>query len=204
MAKAKAGWVVALALGGCSADTAPLDETGLGDASVDDATLAIRDAGAPDASSAPDAAGPLDAGAPATWVGTPCTSRQDCPSADSPYADLYPNACMGTQEDWPGGYCVDYCTLPPDPFVLPNLARADCPLGAVCLSRSAVPGQNPPEDIGACVKECQTDADCRTGDGYFCRHRFGREGTEVIFDNGYCAPAHCASRGCPTSYACQC
>lgn len=136
-------------------------------------------------------------GTPLSPIGGPCEGGADCQSNSSPYIGPYPQACVPTAENWAGGYCVDYCVLPGEPFVPPRLVRADCPSGAT-------PGQFPREDIGACLKECQVDSNCRTEEGYYCRHDFFRPSGPVSFENGYCAPSHCQARGGPGSFLCQC
>jgi hypothetical protein len=53
-------------------------------------------------------------------------------------------------DEFPGGYCnVDPCTV-----------QALCPVGSSCVELN---GEN-----GQCFKNCVSDADCRTGEGYFC------------------------------------
>lgn len=203
------GWfLLALALTGCATDTGPLGagagfDGGSPDAAAVDAGALLADAGdlAPDAGF-PDA-GFSDAGPFGAPVGAPCAAREDCQSAASPFADEEPQAC-NLEVGWAGGYCVDYCTLPTEPLTPPRLPQAECPEGAVCLTRQRIPGHDPVETRGICVKGCTTDADCRVDEGYFCRHRFWRDGADLPFEDGYCAPAVCASRGCPISYRCGC
>ena len=53
----------------------------------------------------------------------------------------------------PGGYCTTYqCTL------------NSCPQEAVCVDF---------ELVQACMLRCEHDSDCRTEDGYSCRHDHG-------------------------------
>ena len=211
----RAALLVALLVGaGCADDTGPLAASGVDagappDAADLDSGPATPDAGLTLDAAAPDAepvdAEPVDAGPPGAPIGAPCAARQDCQSAGHPDADSYPEACMGDEgEIWPGGYCIDYCTLPEGPLTLPRLPQADCPSDGVCLSRVAIPGHGPPDPVGICVKACTEDSECRTDEGYFCRHRFWQDGVDLIFDNGYCAPSHCSTRGCPVSFPCQC
>jgi hypothetical protein len=55
-----------------------------------------------------------------------------------------------TIDDYPGGYCnVDPCT-----------AVDPCPIGSSCVQLN---GEN-----GQCFKDCASDSDCRTAEGYFC------------------------------------
>jgi hypothetical protein len=153
----------------------------------------------------PDAA-PIDAGsvdaAEGAQVGEACVMRQDCASADSPYGGLYPPPCFTA---WPSGYCVDYCAVPADALAGPSLVRADCPSGSVCVPRSDVLDR---PDIGACVRECTRDDDCRNNEPaevYYCRRDFSpADPRPMLYDNGYCAPMHCRTRGCPTSFLCEC
>ncbi len=210
--------LIALLLGvgsslGCSSPTGSL-----GDAAASDSGAA--DSGAPDSGASFDSgafdsgafdSGAADSGTPDTGlegraVGESCEQPADCRSADSPFRDLPPSPCITVDgSTWEGGYCTDYCTLPDDPFVPPALARADCPEGAVCLPRSPIPEMPvPSSEIGACLKECQTDADCREAEGYYCRHEFGPYMQRVTFENGYCAPLHCQTRGCTASFICGC
>src|SRR5262249_20078423 len=145
------------------------------------------------------------AASPSGLPGDPCAKPSDCKSAGAPLASLYPTSCIPTTM-WAGGYCVDFFTLPPDPFVPPNLSRAGCPAGSACLPRWFDSEQIERADIGACLKECQVDADCRAPEGYYCRHEFwtGMPPSKVQFANGYCAPVHCTTRGCPRSFNCGC
>ena len=138
------------------------------------------------------------------WVGKPCAELEDCPSGNGPLSSLPPTACIRGPNSWPGGYCTEFCPLPADPYQLPRLQRSDCPLGAVCLPRAPFVASN--EGVGACVAECSSDADCRTEEGYFCRKSFPRidAAAPLNFDNGYCAPPHCMSRGCSVGISCEC
>jgi hypothetical protein len=83
-----------------------------------------------------------------TNVGAPCmaTSPGVCGIEQSA-------SCLDPKlDDYPGGYCnVDPCT---------NKEGNLCPIGASCVLLN---GEN-----GQCFKNCASDSDCRTGDGYFC------------------------------------
>jgi hypothetical protein len=187
-------------LAGCTADTGELDPTDGLDASLPDADSMTIDVGADVGIDAR-----VDAGPEGSGIGEPCAEPSDCRSADSPYAELFPTSCIVTAVNgWPGGYCTDFCELPDDPFAPPALVRSNCPEGAVCLPRSQGPNPEPDEEIGACFDECASDADCRVDDGYYCRRTFWRPSGEITFSNGYCAPNHCQSRGCPFSFVCGC
>lgn len=94
-------------------------------------------------------------------------------------------------------YCVASCTAPTGLISDGGLPRADCPARAVCL-----PDFNRLRP-GTCMAECQRDADCRTNEGYFCR-RFSIDGGSGETSNGYCAPTHCQTRGCTSSFECFC
>ena len=194
-------WLGALIAVGCAADTEPLDRDAV-DASVEDAVGFADAVGFPDAVAFD--AEPPDAGLHGKAIGEACMDPSECSSADSPHAGLFPSPCITNGGNpWPGGYCTDFCMLPDDPFVLPQLVRAGCPEGAVCLPRTQ--GTDPMHDgIGACFAECTADDQCRTGEGYYCRKSFWRPNGPITFDNGYCAPNHCQSRGCPYSFVCGC
>jgi hypothetical protein len=196
---------LALVWVGCKGETRPLDPTGFEDAGVVDTmmTMPLPDATAVDAEP-PDSAFP-DAGPEGKAVGEACASADECLSGDSPYQTLYPTPCVTTADNaWPGGYCIDFCQLSADPFQLPVLAQSDCPQGSVCLPRSERSNPTSPGDIGGCFAECTTDDECRVDEGYYCRRTFWRENGAITFDNGYCAPMHCQSRGCPFSFVCGC
>ncbi|MCC7386405.1 MAG: hypothetical protein IT384_31495 [Deltaproteobacteria bacterium] len=220
---------LAVAAPACSEDTTPL---GSSDASGGDASALVSDASGGDASAlVSDAASALDAGladavvaedaaaleicggvtCPAgercnAWTrrcqsnaipypppgednGGPCTTETECRSYGSASAPI----CV-TENG--GDYCVSACALPGGFGVSDTFERSDCPEGSVCFATSQFFDE---QGLGTCVKECREDAECRTEDGYFCRRTYdGR-----LYENGYCAPAHCVSRGC-FGYACHC
>jgi len=129
--------------------------------------------------------------------GEPCADDADCRSATGVGAAYVP-ACTRTDGRWMGGYCLSYCNIPAGGFWTNPLSRSDCPVGSVCLpvfqfSRG--------EQFGGCARECHSDSDCRVAEGYYCRRTFWYKGP--TFSNGYCAPVHCQSRGCP-SLKCGC
>lgn len=162
----------------------------------------MMDAGASDASVTFDAsfdagtdAGSADAGTYAledagSLIGTECTDSNQCGGA---MFSCYPFGNGNAQ------YCVALCN--PAAVWVSNgrLERAACPARAVCL-----PDFNSPS-TGQCMAECLVDSDCQSDAGYFCRNTFVVNGTPVqTTTNGYCAPAHCRSRGCPSAYQCFC
>jgi len=78
-------------------------------------------------------------------IGIPCTTTIDCGSDSR-------SACNNEAGDgYPGGYC----------FMEPCDDVQICPPGATCV---ALGGESP-----GCFKECATDADCRTAEGYVCQ-----------------------------------
>jgi hypothetical protein len=93
-------------------------------------------------------------------------------------------------------YCASNCALPSDFGVPDSFVQSDCPAGSLCFRPSQY---DDGAGLGRCVQECREDADCRTTDGYYCRRTFQNR----TYDNGYCAPAHCHSRGC-VGYRCSC
>jgi hypothetical protein len=141
-------------------------------------------------------------------IGDPCMTEADCRSA----GHVCPiDACIwqggnGVQ----GGYCLSPCTLTETPFGRDRFPQSDCPTGALCLPHpGCVSGSEGSGDCvrtGACVRECQSDSDCRVSDGFYCRrtHFDPTLGTQRMFQNGYCAPAHCESRGCLDHFGCGC
>jgi hypothetical protein len=83
-----------------------------------------------------------------TNVGAPCMG------AISPACGTEPTAsCLDpVLDDFPGGYCnVDPCSAADGHL---------CPIGSSCVQLN---GEN-----GQCFKDCSTNSDCRTSDGYFC------------------------------------
>jgi len=134
-------------------------------------------------------------------VGAACVGDSDCRSAGGlGAATIGVGVCESPGAGrWPGGYCRSYCNLCPDStsvWDVASLGRSNCPQGAVCLPVFYAQGGG----YGACMRECRVDSDCRTSEGYYCRRTIGSR----TYPNGYCAPAHCQSRGCPASYECFC
>jgi hypothetical protein len=78
-------------------------------------------------------------------IGTPCTTTIDC-GTDSR------SACNNEAGDgYPGGYC----------FMEPCDDVNLCPPGATCVALGG--------EASGCFKECQTDIECRTAEGYVCQ-----------------------------------
>lgn len=141
------------------------------------------DAGSTDAGSTPDS-GVIDAG---PTVGDACSAMSQCGGA-APICQGFGN---GVEQ-----YCVATCTAR-GLFSDGGLPRAECPARSVCL-----PDFNR-QRTGTCLAECNSDTDCRTTEGYFCR-RLSLDGGTGQTSNGYCAPMHCRSRGCSSSFECFC
>jgi hypothetical protein len=201
-------WFAAACLVCCTACGGLVDPLDPGPAPSSSADAGVRDA-TTEAAFAGDAAVDVGQDAPALGLpGDPCAKAADCLSASSPLAKLSPTSCIaGDGASWPGGYCTDFCKLPPEPFAPPRLARANCPVGSVCLPRWSIqPSDVTQPEVGACLKECRIDSDCRASEGYYCRHDFwlGEPPVQTSFGNGYCAPLHCKSRGCNKSFVCGC
>jgi hypothetical protein len=192
--------VCAVAFGGCAEDTQALDPP---DASDRDAS-ALADAGVELCNGRPCAAAErcnawtrtcqssdLPYPPPGQDNGGECTTEAECRSSGS----AVPGRPLCVTENG-ADYCVSYCSLPDDFGAADSFARSDCPEGSVCFATSQFAGE---ETMGTCVRACREDTECRTADGYYCRRTFG----ERTYTNGYCAPAHCRSRGC-IGYACSC
>jgi hypothetical protein len=120
-----------------------------------------------------------------------CTTDAECRSNGSGVPDR--PLCI-TQNG--ADFCSSYCVAPVDFGATDSFARGDCPEGSVCFRHSQFTAG---EYVDRCVPECRDDSDCRTADGYYCRRTF--EGR--VYENGYCSPAHCVSRGC-FGHACEC
>jgi hypothetical protein len=83
-----------------------------------------------------------------THVGDPCQATDPAACGTDQNA-----SCLDEKiDDFPKGYCnVDPCT---------NVVGYLCPIGSSCAELN---GEN-----GQCFKNCASDSDCRTADGYFC------------------------------------
>ena len=165
------------------------DET---DAAPVDAWIPSRDGSVrPDAGIGDDAGAP-DAG-PGLGAenGEACTVADDCRWAEA--ASEHVPACLPGDRpgDWPnpagwtGGYCASACARPPAIETGVALEQRECPSGSLCTPMSAEPGDA--YDFGICLRACETDADCRADEGYFCRRDWG---LSVETPNGVCMGWH--------------
>ncbi len=111
--------------------------------------------------------------------GEPCAAPEDCRS----------NFCISEADNgWPGGSCISQCILPSgfnstSFYGGETLPQATCPDGSLCLSLLGATARGDP---GACVKACDSAADCRQG--YMCRKEFEGSGGVSTFSNGVCWP----------------
>ncbi|TNE52102.1 MAG: hypothetical protein EP343_01505 [Deltaproteobacteria bacterium] len=96
---------------------------------------------------------------PGSTIGNPCTQDSDCgsqpyrcvPEQGTPSFPFPGNSGKGP----PGGYCTQSCFI----------GSGTCPKGSACY----VPGAA----SGVCLKECTTDKECRTSEGYTCTFEAG-------------------------------
>lgn len=112
---------------------------------------------------------------------------------------------------WNGGYCISRCILPQgfnsSTFWGPagmtvDLPQATCPMGGVCLPASSYARG----DLGTCYHSCQSNADCRGAEGYFCQKSIQlTQTTSRRFSNGFCIPVNCTNTAtpCPTGFTCR-
>ncbi len=109
---------------------------------------------------------------------------------------------------WNGGYCQSRCILPAG-YNSSNfwgemmLPQANCPQGGLCLAFS---GSLARGDIGVCLKSCNSNADCRASEGYFCQKTVQLSASNTRrYSNGYCIPVNCANTAtpCPTGLTCR-
>lgn len=104
---------------------------------------------------------------------------------------------------WVDGYCFSPCALPEgynnDTFWSDGpLPQGACPSGDVCFPAA---GSLLGGELGYCMAECTSDADCRAEDGYFCRKSFTMGGASP--PNGVCwYVTDCNSSGCPAGLEC--
>jgi len=104
---------------------------------------------------------------------------------------------------WVDGYCFSNCALPEgyntDTFWADGpLPQGACPAGDICFPAA---GTLQSGDLGYCMPECTSDADCRAADGYFCRKSFTSSGPTP--PNGVCwYITNCNSSGCPAGLDC--
>ena len=121
---------------------------------------------------------------PGGVIGMKCKLDADCTGAD------FEGVCL----DWVKGYCS----------VLGCSTGSPCPDGSVCLAMTS--------NDAACAASCETDADCRVGDGYACKSVPDPTGTLVHVcyqvklkggpGDGCKGPQDCAgAAGCLTNFA---
>ncbi|AKF08919.1 hypothetical protein [Sandaracinus amylolyticus] len=187
----------ALLLAACSTSRLTEPDASSFDAGVDAAAPAV-DAGT---DATVDASTPPDTGPEGADIGEPCVDDDACRYPDD-LGDELPE-CLGgptpfnNGNAWTNGYCVTPCAPPPAIVDGAALEQGDCPDGALC-----VPFR---EEYGLCLRGCESDDDCRTEDGYYCRRAFGGGINEdPSTSNGVCMASHCQSRGCPRSAVCAC
>ena len=75
-------------------------------------------------------------------VGDACTVDADCGGQ---------SICINNADYTPGGYCTKPCS---------PLNDSTCPSGSTCVSQMAA------DDVSACMRECTSSDDCRSG--YLC------------------------------------
>jgi hypothetical protein len=194
---------VAVSLAGCGArvglgDPDPTSDAGTrpdarvsSDAGADaghDASMPIEDGGSADASAGSD-------------IGEPCATGSECDSSAELMGSGLPACLMaGTWPNggaWLDGYCTAFCAPPPPIQDGAPLERRDCPERSLCVPLRT-------GEVGICLRSCDTDADCRTDDEYFCRRHFGLSLSPPTTTNGVCVSYHCRSRGCDGSADCDC
>ncbi len=79
-------------------------------------------------------------------VGQPCVNHNECA------ANMNDPFCIDqAHENWPAGYCSEFCTLSPD----------DCPTGTTCTDLFGFSSGH-----GVCLKNCLVNSNCRSG--YTC------------------------------------
>ncbi len=76
-------------------------------------------------------------------LGDACTASDECGGG------LY---CEPADDGFTGGYCTEDCQN-----------DTDCGSNGICAALQVVSGE-----IQVCLKSCDTDADCRTAESYFC------------------------------------
>jgi hypothetical protein len=82
-------------------------------------------------------------------IGGPCVTRDDCKTA----------YCFSDMQDpgWRNGYCVQACGGGMGPS---GPSPVNCPMGAACTTLDTFDG--------ICYLTCNSDADCRASEGYYC------------------------------------
>lgn len=117
-------------------------------------------------------------------AGSACSSDDQCASGQ----------CVLEVDNpaFQGGYCLGYCILPAgyntnNLFAGDVFPRGSCPdERAICFPANI--GRAQENNLGFCLAECESNAECR--DGYACQQQFQlRQGGEVFtFENGRCWP----------------
>lgn len=111
-----------------------------------------------------------------------------------------------TPTGWNNGFCLGPCILPPGYntntfFAGDTLPTGTCPDGDICFPN----GSFTEADLGVCVADCLSDADCRVEDGYECRKTFATASGSQTYTNGVCfplRPASCTTGACPDGFRC--
>lgn len=132
-------------------------------------------------------------------TGGPCADDEGCLGGNclAPYTTGFTG--------WAGGYCMTQCILPmgynTNTFYSGDaLPPGTCAGDSVCFPN----GSYTRGDVGVCLRECTTDADCRQDEGYTCLKEYGLpSGDTATYTNGVCLPMDCQSTACPVGYECR-
>jgi hypothetical protein len=110
--------------------------------------------------------GPVDSCQLKGVTGKPCSTPADCTGLSNPYclsnmvcpliAEYAPNC------DIPGGYCTMYTQVMTETL--------NCGTGGIEFNGTRL---DPRAAAKACLKCCRNDADCRSGEGYYCSRTVG-------------------------------
>ncbi len=128
---------------------------------------------APDASTGTEDAPRSDAPSSSGSVGAPCTNDNDCP------IDVFgtPDGLCIQQAPFTNGYCsarIGECPAPG--------GAEPCPPGSACTH----PGIQQTGGADFCLKECATNSDCRTADGYVCCPAVAGQPQSVCYPRALC------------------
>lgn len=152
---------------------------------------------------------------PGRHIGDTCTAPNT--SASMPSNQCYSGFCnpeavpdsmmRPVPTGFNGGQCIGRCILPTgfNPSTIwpeAALPQSNCPTGSVCLFNGTLARG----DLGVCLDECNTNADCRTNQGYYCRKSIRlSSGMTQTWTNGWCTLIDCANAAtpCPTGYMCR-